>query len=70
VKKKKEKTFYKYQCTLTGEEFITTKQAPRPDDLMSVKAYYEMHADEDDRPVVMKMRLGLMPEDKPVTKEE
>ncbi len=55
---------------MTAEEFVTTKQAPRPDDLMSVKAYYEMHADEDDRPLVMKMRLGLMPEDKPEVKEE
>lgn len=59
VKKKKEKTFYKYQCTLTGEEFITTKAAAHPDELMSVKAYYDMHPEDDDRPKVMKLRLGL-----------
>ncbi len=59
VKRKKEKTFYKYQCTLTNEEFVTTRPAPNPDELMSVKAYYDLHADEDDRPKVMKIRLGL-----------
>ena len=59
MKKRKEKTFYKYQCTLTQEEFITTRQAPHPDELISVKAYYDLHAQEDDRPAVMKARLGL-----------
>lgn len=59
MKKRKEKTFYKYQCTLTQEEFITTRQAPHPDELMSVKAYYDLHSQEDDRPAVMKARLSL-----------
>lgn len=59
MKKKKEKTFYKYQCTLTAEEFITTRQAPNPNELVSVKAYYDLHSDEDDRPALMKARLGL-----------
>lgn len=59
MKKRKEKTFYKYQCTLTAEEFVTTRQAPNPTELISVKAYYDLHSDEDDRPAVMKARLGL-----------
>lgn len=58
-KKKKEKVFYKYKCTLTGEEFLTTRQAPHPDELTSVRAYYDLHSQEDDRPQVMKVRLNL-----------
>lgn len=60
AKKKKEKVYYRYQCTMTGDEFVTTRQAAQPDELMSVKAYYEMHPEEDDRPMVMKVKLGLI----------
>jgi hypothetical protein len=60
AKKKKEKLFYRYQCTMTSEEFVTTRQAPMPDELMSVKAYYDMHPEEDDRPHLMKVKLGLI----------
>ena len=71
MKKRKEKSFYKYQCTLTAEEFITTRQAPHPDELVSVRAYYDLHASEDDRPAVMIARLGLDVEPvKPVVEED
>ncbi len=63
VKKKREKTFYKYQCPITSEEFVTTRPAPNPDELMSVKAYYEMNTEEDDRPLVVKVRMGIVDKD-------
>ena len=56
ARKKYVKT-YNYTCEITGEKFTTTKVAAKPDDLMSVKAWYEMHPDKDDRPEVVKQRL-------------
>ena len=50
AKRKKFKKIYRYQCTMTEEEFKTTREAPNPDELISIKAYYEMHPEEDDRP--------------------
>ena len=62
AKRKKEKRTYKYECNLTGEEYILTKKVDNPDDLMSVKAYYEMHPEEDDRPEHIKKKLGVLEE--------
>lgn len=59
AKRKKFKKIYRYQCTMTEEEFKTTREAPNPDDLMSVKAYYEMHPEEDDRPEDIKKQLEV-----------
>lgn len=42
---------------MTEEEFKTTREAPNPDDLMSVKAYYDMHPEEDDRPEDIKKQF-------------
>jgi len=47
--KKKKKFFYKYRCTLTEKEYTVNRQAPHPDELVSVKGYYQLHTDEDDR---------------------
>ena len=41
---------FKHKCTITEETFVLTKQAPTPDELISVKAYYELNPDKDDRP--------------------
>lgn len=59
AKRKKFKKIYRYQCTMTEEEFKTTREAPNPDDLMSIKAYYEMHPEEDDRPEDIKKQLEV-----------
>lgn len=59
AKRKKEKKFYKYECAMTGEQYTVTAKAENPDDLMSVKAYYEMHPEKDDRPADIKKKLGV-----------
>ena len=58
MSKKKFKETYVCKCTITGQEFITTKRPANPEELISVKAYYQLHQDEDDRPEKIKMRLA------------
>jgi hypothetical protein len=58
-KRKREKITYNYQCSLTGEEFVLTEKASNPKELLSVKAFYEMNPDQDDRPAIVKKKLGL-----------
>lgn len=65
---KPRKKIYTYECTLTGEEYRVTAEAPNKNDLVSVNAYYQMHPDDDDRPAVVKKRLGVGEEEE--TKEE
>ena len=62
AKRRREKKFYKYECSLTGEEFVLTEKAENPDELMSVKAWYEMNPEQDDRPDDVKKLLGLLEE--------
>ena len=52
--KRREKKTYKYACSLTGENFKTTKEAPNPEELMSVRAYYQLFQENDDRPEAIK----------------
>lgn len=59
AKRKKEKRTYKYECTLTAEEFIVTEKAENPDDLVSVKGFYELNPEKDDRPKHIKAQLGI-----------
>jgi hypothetical protein len=59
AKRRREKQIYVYECTLTGEKYKLTKQAENPDDLVSVKGYYELNPDEDDRPLDIKKKLGI-----------
>lgn len=58
-KRKKEKKIYRYDCTLTGKSFKLTEKAPHPDELVSVEGYYQLHQDKDDRPAIVKKKLGL-----------
>ena len=51
--------FYKYKCSITGEQFKLTSQAKNPDELVSVKAWYELNSDKDDRPEVVKRELEV-----------
>ncbi len=62
AKRRKEKKIYKYECSLSGETYKVTQEAKNPDELLSVKAWYEMNADKDDRPEDVKKRLGLTEE--------
>lgn len=55
--RKKEKKSYLYECTLTGEKFKTTREAPKPDELISVAGYYQLNSDKDDRPLKVKIKL-------------
>lgn len=59
AKRRKEKKIYKYECTLTGESYKVTDKAQNPDDLVSVKAFYELNPDKDDRPQDIKKQLGI-----------
>jgi hypothetical protein len=59
VARKREKKTYTYECSLTGETFKTTRQAPNPDELISVKAYYELNPDKDDRPETVKQKIAV-----------
>ncbi|MCF8058515.1 MAG: hypothetical protein K9K67_04410 [Bacteriovoracaceae bacterium] len=58
--RKKHVQIYRYNCTMTDEEFKTTAKAENPDDLISVSAYYEMNPDKDDRPEHIKQELGIL----------
>lgn len=58
-KRKREKVTYNYQCSLTGEEFVLTEKAANPKELLTVKAFYEMNPDLDDRPAIIKKKLGI-----------
>ena len=55
--KKKFQRFYEYKCTITEEVFQTTRAAPNPSELMSVRAYYQLHSDHDDRPEAIRRQL-------------
>jgi hypothetical protein len=57
VARKRGKKTYKYECSITEETFVTTKEAPHPDELMSIKAFYELHPEKDDRPENIKLQL-------------
>jgi hypothetical protein len=59
AKRKKFQTSYTYECSLTGESFKVTEKAPNPDELISVKAYYELNPEKDDRPEHIKKLLGV-----------
>lgn len=48
--RKKKKEIFRYDCTITGETYKTTKKAKHPEELISVAAYYELNPDKDDRP--------------------
>jgi hypothetical protein len=60
AKRRKEKKTYKYECNLTEEKYILTAKAENPDDLMRITAYYDINAEEDDRPADIKKKLGIV----------
>ncbi len=62
-KRKREQRTYKYECTLTGQEYRLTNKITKVDELISVDAYYQLNADKDDRPAAVKKKLGIEPEE-------
>ncbi len=60
MKRRKEKKFYNYECSLTGQNYRLTEKANEPENLVSVQAYYELNADKDDRPDAIKAQLGVL----------
>lgn len=61
---RREKQTFDYECSLSGERYTLTARAPQPKELLSVSAYYELNPDKDDRPAVIKKKLGLEISDK------
>jgi hypothetical protein len=59
VARKKKIQIFRYKCTITDEEYKTTKKAENPDELISVQAFYELNPDKDDRPEHIKKELGV-----------
>ena len=57
--RKQRKQIFRYKCTMTDEDFKTTRQAPQPDELISVNSYYELNPEKDDRPERIKKELGI-----------
>ena len=55
----KQKVVYRYDCTITGENFRTTREAAHPKELVSVKAFYELNPDKDDRPDYIKKQAEV-----------
>ena len=59
AKRRREKVTYKYECNISGETFTVHRKAQNPDELMSIKAYYELNPEMDDRPEDIKKKLGV-----------
>jgi hypothetical protein len=57
--RKREEPYQKYTCIITGEEFSMRFKAPNPEDLVSIKGYYQLNPDKDDRPLHIKKQLGV-----------
>ena len=57
---KKDVRFYDYQCTLTGEKFRLYRESKNTSELISIKAFYELHPERDDRPEVIKKKLATL----------
>lgn len=68
--RKKRKPIFRYNCSMTDEEFKTTKEATNPSDLISVAAYYELNPENDDRPEAVVKELGIMQQEKDEEKEK
>ena len=58
MRRKKFVQVYHYKCTITEQEFKTSREAPNPDDLISVKAWYDLYPEEDDRPENIKKQFA------------
>lgn len=62
ARRKKEQRIYTYECSLSGESYKLTQKIEKSDELLSVKAWYEMNPEHDDRPEDVKKKLGVTAE--------
>ncbi|MDA8792453.1 hypothetical protein N9N67_04360 [Bacteriovoracaceae bacterium] len=70
-RRKRDEIIYKYNCSITEEEFKIKVKASNPEELISVNGYYELSPEKDDRPAHIKKRLGIGVEtEQEETKEE
>ena len=51
---KNEAPSYNYKCSLTGESFTVTRKISQSDELISIKAWYQLNPERDDRPEAVK----------------
>ena len=58
-RREKAKRFYNYECSLTGDSFKLTEKVSNTEELISVNAYYELNPEDDDRPAIIRKKLGL-----------
>ena len=68
--RKPKKQIFRYKCTISEEEFKTTREAPQPEELISVSSFYELSPERDDRPEAIKIELGVGEEKPEEVKEE
>ncbi len=59
-RRKQKVVFFDYECTLTAESFRLTREVKNKDELVSVKAYYELNPEKDDRSDLVKKKLGIL----------
>ncbi|MEI8346880.1 MAG: hypothetical protein WCG27_05405 [Pseudomonadota bacterium] len=50
---------FQYKCTITEQVYSVTRPAPHPTELISVKAWYQLNPDQDDRPDSIKKQLEI-----------
>jgi hypothetical protein len=58
-RRRREKTYYRYECTLTAKSYRLTQECKDPSNLVSIEGYYQLHPELDDRPAVVKKKLGI-----------
>ena len=63
-KSRKKIEVFHYDCSLTGESFKTNKKATNPEELVSVRAFYELNPDLDDRPEKIKVLSNMQEEER------
>lgn len=69
VAKRMAPQIYRYECPLTGAKYKTTRAAPKPTELVSIRGYYELHPEEDDRPEHIKREVIAMQVDEELPEE-
>jgi hypothetical protein len=50
AKRRKNKVFYTYDCSISGESYKLTKESKTPEELICLQSYYELNPEMDDRP--------------------
>ena len=70
ARRKPRKQVYTYECSLTGQSIKTTRKVDNPEELGSVRAFYELNPEMDDRPEAITKGLGDVEETMMPSEEE